>query len=141
MFMTPPHWLEQTVNQVTAQFHAVDDLAPIGCHFFHDESLDQWEVTIFVSQTETIGGEYDGKRTSSRFSVDLMSLSALFSEVRQFSWQALSMGDDDDLGPHVTLEGRVQGNDVWLRIVAEPPPQFQVGRIADTSKRRFLDLW
>lgn len=139
--MTPPLWLEETVNQVTAQFHAMDFLAPIGCHYFHDESRDVWEVTLFVSQTETLGGEFDGKRTNSRFSLDLTGWESIFTEVHRFSWQAVSMGDDDDLGPHVSLEGRVNENDVWLRIVAEPPPQFEVGRIADTKRGRFFDLW
>ncbi|MCA9070899.1 MAG: hypothetical protein KDA84_18345 [Planctomycetaceae bacterium] len=139
--MTPPHWLSDTINRVAAQFHSVDSLAPIGCHYFHDESCDVWEVTLFISQTETVGGEYDGKRTSSRFSLDLSALESIFSEVSRFAWQALSMGEDDDLGPHVSLEGRVQKHNVWLRIVSEPPPQFEAGRIADTTRQRFIDLW
>lgn len=139
--MTPPLWLSETVNHVTAQFHAVDDLAPIGCHCFHDELHDLWEITLFVSQTETVGGEYDGKRTNARFCVDLAALESLFSEVRRFSWQAASMGNDDDLGPNVSLEGRVQDKNVWLRIVGEPPPQIEAGRIADANRRQFFDLW
>ena len=68
---------------------------------FHDEEQDVWEVTLFVSLTETLGGEQDGKLTGGRFSLDLTGLASLFSEVERFSWQAASLGADDDLGSHL----------------------------------------
>ena len=94
---------------------------------------------MFISQTETVGES--GKRTNSRFAVDLTGLESIFSEVHRFSWQAVFDGSSSDLGPHISLEGRVEGNNMWLRIVSEPPPQFDAGRIADTNQRQFFDLW
>jgi hypothetical protein len=137
----PPTWLEETTNRVAAQFRSADSLAPSGCHFYHDELRDLWEVTIFVSRTETLGGEFDGKLTNSRFSVDLMGLEAILSEVHCFSWQAVSMGEEDDLGPHLALEGLVGEHKIWLRIVGHPPRQFEAGRIADVYDNQFFDQW
>jgi len=137
----PPSWLQETANRVAEQFHGADALAPIGCHFYHDERDDVWEVTLFVSHTETIGGEFDGKVTPCRFSVDLSGLESLFSEIRQFSWQAVSMGEDDDLGPHLAIEGAIGTENLWLRIVSEPPRQFEAGRVADVYEREFRNRW
>lgn len=137
----PPAWLAETANRIATHIHGADPLAPIGCHYYRDELCDLWEVTIFVSFTETVGGELDGKLTRSRFSVDLKDWNDIFTEVHRFSWQAVSMGEGDDLGPHLSVEGRVGGNKIWLRIVADPPPQFQAGRIADVYGKDFHDCW
>ncbi len=137
----PPIWLAETANRVAAQFHSAEALAPVGCHYFYDEEQSVWEVTIFVSGTETLGGEKDGRRTHSRFSVSIVGVSKLFSEIREFSWQAVSLGEDDDLGPHLSVEGLIGPHPIWLRITARPPEPFEPGRIADVSRRGFQDLW
>jgi hypothetical protein len=137
----PPFWIEETANRAAALFQSDDDLAPIGCHYYHDEQHDVWEVSLFVSQTETLGGELDGKLTSGRFSVDLSGLQSLFSKVERFSWQAVSLGAGDDLGSHLAIEGRVGEENLWLRILSEPPRQFEAGRIADVYGGEFRDRW
>ncbi len=137
----PPTWLADTTNRVVSQFQSEDALAPIGCHYYHDELLGLWEVTVFISHTETVGGEFDGQRTPSRFAVDLTGLNAVFTEVHRFAWQAVSMGADDDLGPHLAVEGRVGKHEIWLRIVSEPPRQFEAGRIADVNRDQLEDRW
>jgi hypothetical protein len=137
----PPAWLAETANRAARQFRSHEDLAPVGCHSDHDELHDVWEVTLFVSRTEILGGERDGKPTRSRFSVDLSGLESLFMQVDSFSWQANSLGEADDLGPHLALEGRVGPHRLWLRIVADPPPHFEPGRVADVYGERFQDRW
>lgn len=137
----PPIWLAETADRIAMQIHGAEALAPIGCHYYHDELSNLWEVTLFVSSTETVGGELDGKFTASRFSVELLGLAAIFSKVQRFSWQAVSMGEEDDLGPHLAVEGRVGEHKIWLRIVADAPKQFPAGRIADVYAMRFHDCW
>ena len=137
----PPFWIEETANRAAALFQSADALAPIGCHYYHDEQDGVWEVSLFVSLTETLGGELDGKLTSGRFSVDLSGLLSLFSKVERFSWQAGSLGAGDDLGSHLAIEGRVGGETLWLRILSEPPRQFEAGRIADVYGGEFRDRW
>lgn len=137
----PPTWLAETSNRVALHIHGADPLAPIGCHYYYDEATEVWEVTLFVSLTETLGGELDGQFTRSRFSVELLGWREIFSEIHRFSWQAVSMGENDDLGPHLAVEGRVGEHKIWLRIVAEPPKPFQAGRIADAYGMDFHDCW
>lgn len=137
----PPSWIEDTADRAAALFQSEDILAPIGCHFFHDEEQDLWEVSLFVSLTETLGGPCDGKLTRGRFSIDVRELMSLFSEIARFDWQAVSFGDDDDLGPHLAIEGLVGGASVWLRILSEPPREFEPGRIADVHRAEFRDRW
>ena len=137
----PPVWLKETANRIATHIHGADALAPIGCHYYHDDLCDLWEVTLFVSLTETLGGELDGKLTQSRFSVELLGWDRVLTEVHRLAWQAVSMGEDDDLGPHLSVEGRVGEHKIWLRILADPPKQFQAGRIADVYGMDFRDCW
>ncbi len=123
----PPPWIQELTEDVTAGMHAFDVLSPIGCHYHQTERF--WEVTIFASRTEIVGGPKDGTQTSSKFSLDLQGVSRLLDDVTEMHWQALPLDGDDDLGPHISLVGRRAGNEVWLRILAEAPPRFEPGRI------------
>lgn len=138
---SPPEWLLELTNRTTAEIAAFDVLSPLGCHYFRDERKDVWEVTVFASSTEIIGGERDGEHTHSRFALDLRQMSALLDELWSFHWQALPLGPDDDLGPHVSLEGRHAGHHVWLRILASPPKHFEPGRYINVYERSIDDLW
>ena len=73
--------------------------------------------------------------------MDLSGLESLFTEVESFSWQAHSLGEGDDLGPHLAVEGLVGKHRLWLRIVADAPPQFEPGRVANVYAQRFEDQW
>lgn len=137
----PPSWLAEMAEGVAATLYAVDVLAPLGCHRYHNRALDQWEVTLFAAKTETIGGRYDGRKSPSKFHVDVCALFELFTPVTAFHWQALSLGPDDDLGPHLSLEGVYQGHSVWLRILASAPSHYRIGRLADAYTLRLEDVW
>lgn len=116
-----------------------DLMAPIGCHFCLVDA--QWEVTLFASKTEVVGGQKDGVLKSSPFSVDLKGICDLFSEVSSLRWQALSFGADDDLGAHLSLEGIHNGMSVWLRILSTPPKRYKAGRQALTYGMEWKDTW
>jgi len=140
---SPPQWLERLTGLVIEAFHADDVMAPIGCHVHReDEEIDsQWEVTLFVSHTEFFGGAYDGQRAVSRYMLDLKRVMTAFDIVESFYWQAQSMAEDDQLGPHIGLEGEFEGNSVWLRITSEPPTQFEAGRTIDVYANVVEDNW
>ncbi|NOX54717.1 MAG: hypothetical protein GXP27_09815 [Planctomycetes bacterium] len=141
---SPPKWLEDLANRVASLMRAADVLAPIGCHFFHARfPKDQWEVTLFVGKTETVGGSQDGATTLSPFTLDLAQLMDLFSEVESFHWQALKLGPTDELGPHISVEGYYKGVAVWLRVLAEPPARFELGRYVCIARGEMLlqDIW
>lgn len=56
MDTAPPDWLAAFANAVASRIHSHDVLllAPLGCHYQLIENI--WEVTIFASKTEVIGG-------------------------------------------------------------------------------------
>lgn len=136
---SPPDWLREFADAIAEQIRAVDLLAPIGCHLFH--AVDVWEVTLFVSSTEVIGGQHDGRERASRFFLDLQGVASVFDTVESFAWQAQDLGDDDDVGPHISVEGSYQGEAIWLRIPATAPPAFQPGRQANAYHHRWEETW
>ena len=136
---SPPEWLQEFADAVALQINPVDLLAPVGCHFcFADET---WEIALFVSSTQIVGGKKDGVLRHSRFNVDLQSVLKLFSDVRSISWQALPMAADDELGPHLSIEGSRAGNSVWLRILSRSPKRFEVGRRAVVYDALWEETW
>lgn len=139
----PPKWLGELASLATRAFHSQSQLAPVGCHIHRNDEGEttQWEVTLFVSSTEVYGGAQDGQCAFSRFMVDLRDLMAAFDVVESCYWQAQTMAEDDQLGPHVGVEGLFQGHSVWLRITAEPPNEFEPGRVFDQFANELQNRW
>lgn len=135
----PPEWIASLADQVSAQIIAVDFLSPVGCHFHQAE--DAWEISLFASQTEILGGPQDGSRRPSRFHLDLKPLLEIFESVDAVYWQAHGLGRADELGPHVGVEGRYQGHQVWLRVLAHAPRQFPPGRRSLVHQGLWEELW
>ncbi len=138
---SPPFWLAEMADRVASEIQGVDVLSPIGCHFFYDEENDQWEVALFAAGTETIGGSLDGAVRHSKFTADLIKVTGVFSVVSKVSWQALPVDDGDELGPHLSIEGNYGDENVWLRILAQPPKRFQNGRFARAYEMRLDEAW
>lgn len=135
----PPPWLQQLVDRLTSALNALEALPPIGCHFARHDGV--WEVTLFASQTEVIGGPLDGRRTHARFQVDLQHVMAAFDRLDACFWQAQELGFEDDLGPHVSIEGLVGDEHVWLRITAFAPTRFEPGRLAYVLGQTWKEVW
>ncbi len=139
--MNPPGWLEQLANDAVSEMLPIDILAPVGCHFHCDETNGQWEVTIFASRTEVVGGKYDGRLTESFFSLDLAAVSRLFDAVSSLHWHVVPSAGPDELGPHVSIEGLYDGHLVWLRMAAAAPEAMPVGRLVDVHAADIIDQW
>lgn len=139
----PPRWLGKLADLAARAFHSEGPLAPVGCHFHKNEEVEltQWEVTLFISSTEIYGGALDGQCAFSRFMVDLRELMAVFDVVESCYWQAQTMSEDDQLGPHVGIEGTFQGQSIWLRITAQPPSSFEPGRVFDQFANELQNRW
>ena len=116
-----------------------DVMAPVGCHYCCVEQT--WEISLFASSTQIVGGERDGEVRRSRFCLDIDAIGKLFTEVRSVSWQAHALASDDELGPHVELDGIYVEKDVKLRILAFPPKRFASGRRAIVYKQAWEEAW
>ena len=137
--VSPPGWLASFVNAVTANIHSHDVLSPLGCHF--QQVSDIWEVTVFASRTEIVGGPQDGLLYDSGFSIDIDGVQKVFSEIDSISWQAQSLGDTDELGSHLSVEGVYENKQIWLRITAMAPQRFGVGRRALVNQEKIEEIW
>lgn len=137
--VTPPPWLQELANAVALQMQPWDEFPPLGCHYVEVE--DQWEVTLFAAATELIGGRSDGARHPARFNANLAGISAIFSEVHRFEWQALPVATDDELGAHISLEGTYEGRAIWLRILSHAPKRFRSGRLIYIHDQVWEEIW
>ncbi|MFK7777546.1 MAG: hypothetical protein QM501_05435 [Gimesia sp.] len=137
----PPSWLNTMANHVASLMSDVDVLSPIGCHFFQNKSRDEWEVSLFASNTEIVGGEWDGVMAPSKFCFDILSLGSIFDEVHALNWQALPVDDDDQLGCHISIEATYKGHQVWVRVLAESPEEFEPGRRIQAYEFNLKEIW
>ncbi|QDT92917.1 hypothetical protein Pan161_45880 [Gimesia algae] len=137
----PPSWLKTMANQVASLMYDVDMLSPIGCHYFHNSSRNEWEVSLFASNTEIVGGEWDGVLAPSKFCFNILNLGEIFEEVETLYWQALPVDYDDQLGCHISIEGKYQGERVWVRVLAESPEEFGAGRRMQAYEFNLKEIW
>ncbi len=137
----PPAWLRWLANDAARGILSDAFQAPIGCHFFHDADRDEWEVTIFVSSTEVVGGPKDGTVLPSQIQLDIVQVMQIFDDVPQIYWQSDAVGPDDELGQHVSFEGSARGHLVWLRILQRPPQWAGPGRLLHAHTGSLENLW
>jgi len=136
---SPPEWLQELANAAALQLIPADILAPIGCHFsFADET---WEISLFATSTQIVGGKHDGVLRPSRFHVDVQAVTRLFSEVHDLAWQALPLATDDELGSHIAITGTSRENKVTLRILSRAPRRFAAGRRAIVYENAWEEIW
>lgn len=138
---TPPDWIATLVNSVISHIKSADLMPPVGCHYHYDSEAKLWEVTIFPSDTRIVGGQYDGASVGSPFFMDLKNVFDFMENVTAVSFQSTQLGDHDEIGTHVSIEGECEGNEVWLRILARAPRQFQAGREVSVYSNMVEDLW
>ncbi len=139
--IVPAAWLRWFVADVSRGILDQQTIAPIGCHIFCDVDTETWEVSLFVSRTEVVGGPMDGKEISSGMMLDLNAVIAAFDEMPSVHWQSESCSDDDQLGNHISFEGVARGHRVWLRLLHEAPEGIAPGRLLHAAKGVVEDLW
>jgi len=134
-----PQWLIDLTDKVCQTFETEQAPAEIGCHV-HQEA-DLWEVALFFSAIELVGGPYDGERIAPLFTVDIAAVLALFDPVEHASWQTQSHDEADELGNHFCVQGTVNEHHVALRILAESPGQFPASCQINTLDREVENTW
>lgn len=137
--MTVPKWLRELADAVAAQIAPAELLAPLGCHFCDVDG--HWEISIFASTTEVVGGSRDGRRHQSKFTVNLLKVLGLFEEIKACHWQNRAVTRADELGAHFSVEARYAGHPVWLRVLADAPRRFSPGRQARINENAIIDIW
>lgn len=137
--MTVSLWLQELADAVAAQMNLIKDPCPIGCHFCEVDGM--WEVSLFASSTEIVGGSNDGKCKQSPFIMNVATILPLFDSVESVQWQSQPVDRKDELGAHLAIEGTVEGHPVSLRVLAKAPRRFASGRQVRVHENAVVRRW
>ena len=127
----PPPWVEALLDLVAT---CIEPHVPMGSlGYWTSTEEDLFEVVVYPTPVEFVGGAVDGGVGIPGFSLEVHTLQAGFERVDGIDWQAHSFGDHDLDGHHISITGIFQGQEVWLRVLAEPPDDVEPGLLLDTS--------
>jgi len=126
-----PAWIEALVEIVGDCIEPHSMVGPLGFYYGDDEEL--WAITIYPCLIELVGVGADAEVVSPTFSMDLKALWSAFDEIVEIHWNAHPLGPHDQNGAYVAVEGRYQGHEVWLRVLAEAPEDEEPAMQIDPS--------
>lgn len=120
--MNAPEWVQQLVNSVADAMTSINSDVELGCHVYQNDSSDtgEWEITVF-GEPIGLGGRLSAYAMDPVFSIDAFAVATAFDTVLSCRWQTGQIDAEDDLGPHLSIEGIHHGEPVWLRIVSQKP--------------------
>ena len=134
-----PLWLPEFVDQVAELFEPFVDVGRVG--FECSPGADRWEISMYLGQTELLGGRFDGQTRAVAFQFDLLALSGLFTKVLALQWNAFPATQDEE-GQEPSTEwsfinvvGTYAESTVRLKIYGTPPRDAGPGmrQLADGS--------
>ena len=107
-------------------------MGPLGLRYQEEESF--WEVWIYPTPVELVGGAHDGAMVVPGLRLDLEQLRQEFDSIVALGWDALGLNWPE--GPHVFIEGVFRGREVCLQVLANAPEDEEPGLKLDTTRRR-----
>ena len=125
---SPMIWLHQLVETVAECMTADSPMGPLGYRYGEDD--DYWEVDIYPTPVELVGGAVDGKVVAPGITLDVEELRSAFERIDSLNWQSLGLPIDE--GPRFVVEGTCQGRNVLLQILAYAPDDEEVGMKLNT---------
>ncbi len=118
-----PEWLSRFVDRVLASVTALSIPGQFNCHTYFNDTADEWEVTLFARSSQ-FGGRLKGLSQNCPIAVDVFELASCFSQVDGCGWQSARIDSEDDVGPHLSIEGDFDGHRVWLRMPGQVPKRL-----------------
>lgn len=128
-----PGWLADLAESVAAQMTGESPSGPLGFRY-SDEGDGFWEINIYPTPVELIGGPDDGEIVDPGYHLDLEGLRCCFDKIVDFGWDPLGLNTPE--GPRIWLEGVYQHHDVFLQILATAPADEEPGLKIDAARRR-----
>jgi hypothetical protein len=116
-------WTQALVNEVSACLEVISPMGPMGYRYHVEDDL--VAIKVYPTPVELVGGPDDGGRVDPDFHIDLGELSDVFDDVLHMGWNALGMNDEE--GPHISVEGKFRGQDVYLQLLARAPDDEEPG--------------
>jgi hypothetical protein len=125
-----PTWLDDLMEHVAKNMEADSVQGPLGCRYVEEDGF--WEVVIYPTPVELVGGAVDGEMVAPGFTLDLEGLRAGFDSIVDSRWNALGLVPGE--GPYLAIEGEFQGHDLFLQILAYAPDDEEPGIKIDSGK-------
>ena len=128
-----PTWMVSLVDIVSNCLEAHNVMGPLGFRWWEEDQF--WEVIVYPTPLELVGGAADGELVSPGFSLDLQDLWSTFEELIDINWCAHAFGPNDPNGAHISIEGVYQGHHVCLRVLSDAPNDEEPGLKLDSSEK------
>jgi len=125
-------WLGELLDTVAACVAADSPMGPLGLRYREEEGF--WEIWIYPTPVELVGGRHDGEVVVPGFSLDLEQLRGEFDSIAALGWNSLGLNLPE--GPYIFAEGLFQGHEVYLQVLAYAPEGEEPGLKVDASRRR-----
>jgi hypothetical protein len=125
-------WLEELREAVSSCVDVDSPMAPLGLRYRVEEGF--WEVWVYPTPVELVGGRHDGEIVMPGFHLDLEQLRGQFESLVALSWDAQGLNSPE--GPYVSIEGVFRGREVYLQVFAGAPADAQPGLKFDATGRR-----
>jgi len=121
-----PAWLCDLIREIGQQFRPLGFIGQLGFRYLapnlKGNRSQRWLIAIYLIPTELSGGSHDGASMLPGFSMSLLALTGLFSELTTLEWKVPRSYTDGLFGPEVWLEGIYRGMEpVQLHIYADCP--------------------
>lgn len=120
-----PQWLQNLIAELADLFDPFHDIARAGFECCPVEN--GWEVGLFLGRVEIVGGRHDGKEERCHFTYDLAKLKSHFQSVSEFRLTSLLREDEGEAVSFVLIRGRIENQELTIRIFSLPPEQAGVG--------------
>ncbi|MHB8900034.1 MAG: hypothetical protein ACYC6Y_14900 [Thermoguttaceae bacterium] len=124
-------WLDRLVNAVADATLADGPMGPLGCRYREED--DFWEVDVYPTPLELVGGATDGEVVAPPFTFDVEQLRTAFDRIEALVWQ--SQGFPNDEGPRLIIEGAYRGRGVYLQVLAYAPEDEEPAIKLNTTRR------
>ena len=116
-----PEWLTEFIDDVIDLFDPMSDVARVG----FDARLEEcWRVSLYLGNTELIGGSNDGLAKQTNFEFDVLGLLDRFAHLDQFFWTAIPEPTADATANRswLTVKGITRGQQpLTLEVFSVPP--------------------
>ncbi len=127
-----PAWVESLIDLVANCMEAHSEMGPLAFGWRQEE--DHWDIMVYPTPGELMGGADDGALVSPGFSLDVQELSTAFEELVDVRWQAEAFGPHDQEGRHISIEGVYDGHHVYLQVLSDAPEDEEPGFKVDLAK-------
>ena len=127
---TPMAWLRRLLDTVAGCVTADSPMGPLGCRYGEEEGF--WQVDIYPTSVELVGGAVDGEVVAPGFTLDVNELRSAFERIDSIAWHSLGFPHDE--GPRFVVEGACRGRNVFLQVLAYAPDDEEPGMKLNTTR-------